>query len=183
MSWPQLRGWLLYFKTAFRHVWCLMTFLQYAKWILTRLMVNETFKKCYGLTWHWMSLLRQVSLNIIELKPVRTNVWLFQQNSFFCLGGYTAGPKPLIDLLRNRARPYLFSNTLPPPVVAAASKVFDILMDPNSDLIAQLSANTKRFRDRMTDAGFTLSVSRSAMLFIVMHFCWGVVRRVWVFFV
>ena len=38
-------------------------------------------------------------------------------------GGYTAGPKQLIDLLRNRSRPYLFSNTLPPPVVACANKV------------------------------------------------------------
>ena len=38
-------------------------------------------------------------------------------------GGYTTGPKPLIDLLRNRSRPYLFSNTLPPSVVASASKV------------------------------------------------------------
>ena len=38
-------------------------------------------------------------------------------------GGYTTGPKQLIDLLRNRSRPYLFSNTLPPPVVACASKV------------------------------------------------------------
>ena len=39
-------------------------------------------------------------------------------------GGYTTGPKQLIDLLRQRSRPYLFSNTLPPPVVAGASKVF-----------------------------------------------------------
>jgi 7-keto-8-aminopelargonate synthetase-like enzyme len=38
-------------------------------------------------------------------------------------GGYTAGPKEIVDLLRQRSRPYLFSNTLPPPVVAGASKV------------------------------------------------------------
>ncbi len=38
-------------------------------------------------------------------------------------GGYTTGPKQLVDLLRNRSRPYLFSNTLPPPVVACANKV------------------------------------------------------------
>ena len=41
-------------------------------------------------------------------------------------GGYTAGPKQLIDLLRNRSRPYLFSNTLPPPVVACANKVTEL---------------------------------------------------------
>lgn len=71
-------------------------------------------------------------------------------------GGYTTGPKPLIDLLRQRSRPYLFSNTLPPPVVASASKVFDLIMADNS-LIAKLAANTKRFRDKMTAAGFTLT--------------------------
>ena len=43
---------------------------------------------------------------------------------FFFLGGYTTGPKELVDLLRQKARPYLFSNTLPPPVVASADKVF-----------------------------------------------------------
>jgi len=43
-------------------------------------------------------------------------------------GGYTTGPKQLITLLRQRSRPYLFSNTLPPPVVAGASKVYRILM-------------------------------------------------------
>lgn len=70
-------------------------------------------------------------------------------------GGYTTGPKELIDLLRNRSRPYLFSNTLPPPVVAAASKVFDILNE-SSDLIQQLGRNTKLFRSRMSEAGFNV---------------------------
>ena len=46
-------------------------------------------------------------------------------------GGYTAGPKQLIDLLRNRSRPYLFSNTLPPPVVACANKVKKHVFDGN----------------------------------------------------
>ncbi|XP_071851362.1 2-amino-3-ketobutyrate coenzyme A ligase, mitochondrial-like isoform X1 [Apostichopus japonicus] len=71
-------------------------------------------------------------------------------------GGYTSGPKPLIDMLRQKSRPYLFSNSLPPPVVASASKVFDIIMADNS-LIAKLAANTKRFRSKMTAAGFTLT--------------------------
>lgn len=70
-------------------------------------------------------------------------------------GGYTAGPKELIDLLRQRSRPYLFSNSLPPTVVACASKAFDLVME-NPDLPKQVLSNTKRFRSRMTEAGFTV---------------------------
>ncbi|XP_041379029.1 LOW QUALITY PROTEIN: 2-amino-3-ketobutyrate coenzyme A ligase, mitochondrial-like [Gigantopelta aegis] len=70
-------------------------------------------------------------------------------------GGYTVGPQEVIDLLRQRSRPYLFSNTLPPSVVAGASKVFDLLMD-GSDLCEKLQQNTKYFRECMTEAGFTL---------------------------
>ncbi|XP_074660825.1 2-amino-3-ketobutyrate coenzyme A ligase, mitochondrial-like [Tubulanus polymorphus] len=71
-------------------------------------------------------------------------------------GGYTTGPAQLIDLLRQRSRPYLFSNTLPPPVVGCAIRVFDLLMD-STEFSSKVAANTHRFRDRMTDAGFTLS--------------------------
>lgn len=70
-------------------------------------------------------------------------------------GGYTTGPKILIDLLRNRARPYLFSNSLPPAVVAAASKSFDLIME-SPDLVNKLAANTHLFRNRMADAGFNV---------------------------
>ncbi|XP_078388172.1 2-amino-3-ketobutyrate coenzyme A ligase, mitochondrial [Cetorhinus maximus] len=70
-------------------------------------------------------------------------------------GGYTTGPKALIALLRQRSRPYLFSNTLPPPVVGCASKALDLLMDSN--IIAQtMTSKTKRFRSQMTAAGFTI---------------------------
>ncbi|KAK6188248.1 hypothetical protein SNE40_004470 [Patella caerulea] len=68
-------------------------------------------------------------------------------------GGYTAGSKELIDLLRQRSRPYLFSNTLPPPVVASASKAFDLVMN-NVDLPQKVLSNTIHFRKRMTEAGF-----------------------------
>ncbi|XP_071278933.1 2-amino-3-ketobutyrate coenzyme A ligase, mitochondrial isoform X2 [Agelaius tricolor] len=71
-------------------------------------------------------------------------------------GGYTTGPKPLIDLLRQRSRPYLFSNSLPPAVVGCASKALDLLMESNA--IAQsMAAKTQRFRSKMTTAGFTIS--------------------------
>lgn len=71
-------------------------------------------------------------------------------------GGYTTGPKEMIDLLRNKSRPYLFSNTLPPPVVGTAIKVLDILMR-SDDLIQKIQRNTTRFRNSMTKAGFTIA--------------------------
>jgi len=71
-------------------------------------------------------------------------------------GGYTTGNKELISLLRQRARPYLFSNSLPPPVVACASQVFDMLMK-DSSFVKRITDNTNRFRSQMTKAGFTIS--------------------------
>nr|XP_060632999.1 2-amino-3-ketobutyrate coenzyme A ligase, mitochondrial [Anolis sagrei ordinatus] len=71
-------------------------------------------------------------------------------------GGYTTGPKGLVDLLRQRSRPYLFSNSLPPAVVGCASKALDLLMESNA--IAQsMAAKTTRFRSKMAAAGFTIS--------------------------
>ncbi|XP_073448670.1 2-amino-3-ketobutyrate coenzyme A ligase, mitochondrial [Aquarana catesbeiana] len=71
-------------------------------------------------------------------------------------GGYTTGPKPLIDLLRQRSRPYLFSNTLPPAVVGSASKALDLLME-NNTIAQSMTAKTARFRNKMAAAGFTIS--------------------------
>ncbi len=70
-------------------------------------------------------------------------------------GGFTTGRKAIIDLLRQRSRPYLFSNTLPPPLVAAGIKVFEML-DLSSDLRSKLNTNTSYFREQMTTAGFDL---------------------------
>jgi len=68
-------------------------------------------------------------------------------------GGYTSGRREIIELLRQRSRPYLFSNTLAPAVAGASLKVLDLL--ENSDgLRARLRENTVRFRDRMTALGF-----------------------------
>jgi len=71
-------------------------------------------------------------------------------------GGYTTGSKEVIGLLRQRSRPYSFSNSLPPPVVASASKVFDMLFESNS-LVEKINSNTRRFRESMTAAGFTIA--------------------------
>ncbi|MCX7033589.1 MAG: glycine C-acetyltransferase [Arenimonas sp.] len=71
------------------------------------------------------------------------------------LGGFTTGPREVIELLRQRSRPYLFSNSLPPHVVAAGIKVFDMLAAAG-ELRERLAENTRYFRERMTAAGFDL---------------------------
>jgi glycine C-acetyltransferase len=71
------------------------------------------------------------------------------------LGGYIAGPQPIIDLMRQRARPYLFSNALPPMIVAAALAALDIV-EQGDDLRASLFANAQTWRAGLTDAGFDL---------------------------
>ncbi|CAB1433422.1 unnamed protein product [Pleuronectes platessa] len=73
-------------------------------------------------------------------------------------GGYTVGPKPLIDLLRQRSRPYLFSNSLPPPVVGCATRAVELLLASN-EIAQSMTAKTMRFRNNMTEAGFTISGS------------------------
>lgn len=70
-------------------------------------------------------------------------------------GGFTTGRQEIIDLLRQRSRPYLFSNTLPPPLVAAAIKVFEILSG-STELRDKLENNTRYFRKKMGQAGFDI---------------------------
>ena len=70
-------------------------------------------------------------------------------------GGFTSGRKEIIDLLRQRSRPYLFSNTLAPSIVGASLKVFELIKEDNS-LINKLHENTKYFRKRMKDLGFDI---------------------------
>jgi glycine C-acetyltransferase len=71
------------------------------------------------------------------------------------IGGYIAGPQPVIDLLRQRARPYLFSNSLPPAIVAAGIEVIK-LVEEGDDLRAQLFENAAYWRAGLTDLGFEL---------------------------
>ncbi len=70
-------------------------------------------------------------------------------------GGFIAAAKPIVDLMRQRSRPYLFSNALPPPIVGAALKAID-LAEAGDDLRARLFANMQRFRAGMAKAGFSL---------------------------
>lgn len=71
------------------------------------------------------------------------------------LGGFTTGKREVIEMLRQRSRPYLFSNSLPPHVVAAGIKAFDMLSSAG-DLRERLVANTAYFRERMTAIGFDI---------------------------
>ncbi|MBU6198317.1 MAG: glycine C-acetyltransferase [Xanthomonadaceae bacterium] len=70
-------------------------------------------------------------------------------------GGFTTGRREIIDLLRQRSRPYLFSNTLPPPLVAASIKVFEMLSS-GSALRDKVMDNARYFREQMTQAGFDI---------------------------
>ena len=71
-------------------------------------------------------------------------------------GGYTAGPREVIDWLRNRSRPYLFSNTLMPAIAAASLTVLDMLED-GDELRAKLRRNAQSFREQMSRLGFKLA--------------------------
>jgi glycine C-acetyltransferase len=70
-------------------------------------------------------------------------------------GGFTSGKREIIDLLRNRSRPYLFSNTLAPPIVAGSIEAIKLLTESTA-LRDKLEANTKHFRDGMTKAGLAI---------------------------
>jgi len=71
------------------------------------------------------------------------------------MGGFTSGRKEIIEMLRQRSRPYLFSNSLAPSIVGASIKVFDLL-SKTTELRDQLEENTKYFREKMTAAGFDI---------------------------
>ena len=84
------------------------------------------------------------------------------------LGGFTAGPRVVIETLRQRSRPYLFSNSLPPHVVAAGSKVFDML-DEAVDLRLKLAENTAFFRAGMAAAGFDLKPGQHPIVPVMLY--------------
>jgi glycine C-acetyltransferase len=83
-------------------------------------------------------------------------------------GGFTAGRREIIDLLRQRSRPYLFSNTLPPPLVAASIKVFEML-SASSALRDRVNENARHFRERMTQAGFELKPGTHPIVPVMLH--------------
>jgi glycine C-acetyltransferase len=84
------------------------------------------------------------------------------------MGGYTTGKKEIIDLLRQRSRPYLFSNSLAPSIVGASIKVFDILKNDNT-LRKKLTENTAYFKKHMKEAGFDIIDGESAIVPVMLY--------------
>ncbi len=84
------------------------------------------------------------------------------------LGGFTTGKKEIIDMLRQRSRPYLFSNSLSPAIIGAAIQVFDML-DESTDLRDKLMYNANYFKEKMIDAGFNIKPSDSAIVALMLY--------------
>ena len=84
------------------------------------------------------------------------------------MGGYTTGKKEIIDMLRQRSRPYLFSNSLAPAIVGASIKVFDMLAN-NTELRDTLEWNTNYFKKGMKEAGFDIVDGNSAIVPVMLY--------------
>ena len=84
------------------------------------------------------------------------------------MGGFTSGKKEIIDMLRQRSRPYLFSNSLAPAIVGAAIKVIDLL-SASSNLRDKLAENTSYFRDKMTASGFDIKKGTHAIVPVMLY--------------
>ena len=83
-------------------------------------------------------------------------------------GGFTSGRKEIIELLRQRSRPYLFSNTLAPSIVGASMAVLDMLTE-STELRDKLEYNTKYFRNKMTEAGFDIKPGEHPIVPIMLY--------------
>ena len=84
------------------------------------------------------------------------------------MGGFTTGPKEVIDMLRQRSRPYLFSNSVAPAIVGASIEMFRKLKESN-DLHDKLMDNVEYFRTRMLDAGFDIKPTQSAICAVMLY--------------
>jgi len=84
------------------------------------------------------------------------------------VGGFTTGKKEIIEMLRQRSRPYLFSNSLPPTVVSAGIRMFD-MMNESNDLQDKLHENTDYFMGKMLAAGFDIKPTQSAICAVMLY--------------
>lgn len=84
------------------------------------------------------------------------------------MGGFTTGKKEIIDLLRQRSRPYLFSNSVAPAVIGASIEVFKMLEESN-ELHDKLVENVNYFRNKMTEAGFDIKPTQSAICAVMLY--------------
>ena len=84
------------------------------------------------------------------------------------MGGFTAGPKEVIDMLRQRSRPYLFSNSVAPSIVGASIEMFKMLSESN-ELHSKLMSNVSYFREKMLQAGFDIKPTQSAICAVMLY--------------
>ncbi len=84
------------------------------------------------------------------------------------MGGFTTGPKEIIDMLRQRSRPYLFSNSVAPSIVGASLEMFKMLKE-NDDLHTKLMENVEYFRTKMLEAGFDIKPTQSAICAVMLY--------------
>lgn len=84
------------------------------------------------------------------------------------MGGFTTGPKEVIDMLRQRSRPYLFSNSVAPSIVGASIEMFKMLAE-SDDLHTKLMENVAYFRDKMLEAGFDIKPTQSAICAVMLY--------------
>jgi glycine C-acetyltransferase len=84
------------------------------------------------------------------------------------MGGFTTGHQEIIDLLRQRSRPYLFSNSIAPAIVGAGIEMFKMLNE-NDNLHSKLTDNVSYFRDKMIDAGFDIKPTQSAICAVMLY--------------
>ena len=108
----------------------------------------------------------------VELKNVMSRIDIvtgtFGKALGGAMGGYTTGKKEIIEILRQRSRPYLFSNSLAPAIVGASLKVFDLIAN-NTSLRDKLEWNTNYFRTKMEAAGFDLVGADAAIVPVMLY--------------
>ncbi|MBS2213696.1 glycine C-acetyltransferase [Carboxylicivirga mesophila] len=84
------------------------------------------------------------------------------------LGGYTTGKKEIIDMLRQRSRPYLFSNSLAPSIIGAALEIFDMLTE-STELRDKVISNAEYFKSKIVEAGFDIKPTESAIVALMLY--------------
>jgi len=84
------------------------------------------------------------------------------------LGGYTTGKKEIIDMLRQRSRPYLFSNSLAPSIIGAALEIFDMLSE-STELRDKVISNAEYFKNKIVEAGFDIKPTESAIVALMLY--------------
>jgi len=121
---------------------------------------------------HSTGFLGTTGRGVHELKGVMGNIDIITGTLGKALGGasggFTSGRKEIIDLLRQRSRPYLFSNTLAPSITGASIAVFDLLSE-TTELRDRLEANTQYFREKITAAGFDIKPGTHPIIPIMLY--------------